>query len=72
MEIIPEAFTIRGGWGITAKAPTALMLYPDDAYFNFNNYDYQAPDGTRTTVATIPTMANLKNSDLKSLLITLF
>ena len=64
MEIIPEAFTIRGGWGITAKAPTALMLYPDDAYFNFNNYDYQAPDGTRTTVATIRKFET-KNDDLK-------
>lgn len=64
LEIIPEAFTIRGGWGITAKAPTALMLYPEDAYFNLNNYDYQDADGNRTTVATVRKFET-KNEDLK-------
>jgi hypothetical protein len=52
-EIFPRLLTLRGAWGISAKAPTALMLYPEMAYFNINNYDYQDADGNRTTVATI-------------------
>ena len=39
-DIIPEHLTIRGGYGITAKAPTLEMLNPQEAYFdllNFNN-----------------------------------
>lgn len=33
-ELIPEVWTLRGGWGITAKAPTAAYLYPTDAYYD--------------------------------------
>ena len=39
-ELVPQTLTLRGSWGISAKAPTALMLYPEMAYFNINNYDY--------------------------------
>lgn len=38
-EVIPEKFFVRGGWGILAKAPTSLYLYPQDAYFEFVNYN---------------------------------
>lgn len=33
-ELIPEIWTLRGGWGITAKAPTAAYLYPTNAYYD--------------------------------------
>ena len=33
-EIIPEVFSIRGGWGVSAKAPTAIYLYPDKYYYD--------------------------------------
>ena len=39
-EIIPRVLTIRGGWGITSKAPTVMYLYPNYAYCDltlFNN-----------------------------------
>lgn len=39
-EIVPEVLSIRGGWGVTAKAPPLVYLYPQNAYFdlmNFNN-----------------------------------
>ena len=64
LDLFPRVLTLRGGWGISAKAPTALMLYPEMAYFNINNYDYQDADGNRTTVATVrafdPTNPNLE------------
>lgn len=37
-EILPKMLRIRGGWGITAKAPPLVYLYPDKAYFDFVNY----------------------------------
>lgn len=39
-EVIPSTLWFRGGMGVFAKAPTALYLYPQDAYFDmvhFNN-----------------------------------
>ena len=63
-ELVPQTLTLRGSWGVSAKAPTALMLYPEMAYFNVNNYDYQDASGNRTTVATVrafdPTNPDLK------------
>ncbi|MCK9305584.1 MAG: TonB-dependent receptor, partial [Bacteroidales bacterium] len=38
-EIIPKMFWIRGGYGITSKAPTTLYLYPENAYFDFVHYN---------------------------------
>ena len=37
-DLIPETLTLRGGWGITAKAPPLVYLYPDKAYFDFVNF----------------------------------
>lgn len=34
-DVLPEALTLRGGYGITAKAPTLLYLYPENAYFDY-------------------------------------
>ncbi len=39
MDVVPEILTLRGGYGITAKAPTAMYLYPDNAYFDFVNFN---------------------------------
>lgn len=39
-EVIPSMLWIRGAYGINAKAPTTLYLYPEKAYFDlihFNN-----------------------------------
>jgi hypothetical protein len=34
-DLLPETLTLRGGYGITAKAPTLLYLYPENAYFDY-------------------------------------
>jgi len=39
LSIIPKALFIRAAYGIQAKAPTALYLYPDKAYFDFVHYN---------------------------------
>ena len=39
LDIIPHALSIRGGYGVTAKAPTLEMLHPQDAYFDMVNFD---------------------------------
>jgi hypothetical protein len=36
-DVIPYLFVLRGGYGITAKAPTLLYLYPENAYFEYVN-----------------------------------
>ena len=38
VELVPKMLTLRGGWGITAKAPPLVYLYPDKAYFDFVNF----------------------------------
>ncbi len=38
-DVVPNVLSIRGGWGITAKAPPLMYLYPDKAYFDYVNYD---------------------------------
>lgn len=53
-----EAFpwmTIRGGWGITSKAPTSILLNPNYAYLddiNFNGMDVNYPDNEKLLIAT--------------------
>ncbi|MFA6592624.1 MAG: TonB-dependent receptor [Bacteroidales bacterium] len=44
-EIIPNRLTVRGGYGITAKAPPLMYLYPDNAYYDFINYDNLGQSG---------------------------
>ncbi|MDR1370489.1 MAG: TonB-dependent receptor [Dysgonamonadaceae bacterium] len=36
-DVAPNLFVLRGGYGITAKAPTLLYLYPERAYFEYIN-----------------------------------
>lgn len=53
-DIVPEILTIRGGWGITSKAPTAIYLYPQPAYYDqvwFNNINPTVPVAEQFLVA---------------------
>jgi hypothetical protein len=42
LDVIPNVLTIRGGYGITAKAPTSLYLHPEAAYFEYINLNEMA------------------------------
>ena len=64
MEIIPGKFSIFGGYGITAKMPTLLYLYPENAYFEYINYNGLSTkdDGRFITTTRV---FEVDNSDLK-------
>ena len=38
-DIVPRKLWLRGGYGVTAKAPTALYLYPENAYFDLVHFN---------------------------------
>lgn len=67
-ELAPKRLYIRGGWGVLAKAPTALYLYPQEAYFdyvNFNNLgDESVPESEQLFLGTTRVF-DTKNRDLK-------
>lgn len=67
-EIIPKRFYLRGGYGINAKAPTALYLYPQDAYFdfvNFNNLGSATVPENEQLMLTTTRVFDASNSNLK-------
>ncbi len=59
--------TLRGGWGITSKAPTSIYLYPNYAYHDlvlFNGMDVNLPEEERLLVAQT-TVYDVTNKDLE-------
>lgn len=66
--IIPDLLTVRGGYGITAKMPTLLYLYPEAAYFEYVNYDElmdeNIPEANRLYITTTKTY-DTQNRNLK-------
>lgn len=67
-DAIPQWLTVRGGYGITAKAPTVAYLYPNKAYFDIMNYnnlgDVGLTDNQRLIITTTH-VYDTKNYDLK-------
>lgn len=67
-EIVPRIFTLRGGWGITSKAPPLVYLYPEKAYYDFVNYSNIGSPGTDSSnrLSVITTKAyDTANHDLR-------
>lgn len=66
--VVPNLLTIRGGYGITAKMPTLLYLYPEDAYFEYVNINEltktNIPESDRLFMTTTK-VYNTQNSALK-------
>lgn len=67
-DLLPERLTLLGGYGITAKMPTLMYLYPENAYFEYINIDELSneniPEGERLFVTTTK-VYNSENRDLK-------
>lgn len=67
-DLVPNLFTIRGGYGITAKMPTLLYLYPEKAYFEYVNVNELAneriAENERMFITTTK-VYNAENKDLK-------
>lgn len=49
-DVVPGSVTARFGYGVNAKAPTVMYLYPDPVYFNIANY---ISTDEQTTVGTV-------------------
>lgn len=67
LDLIPGIMTIRGGWGITSKAPTSIYLYPNPAYHdmvNYNGMSVNTPEAERLLVATTK-VYDVTNKDLE-------
>jgi len=67
-EAIPQKLFFRGGYGITAKMPTLLYLYPENAYFEYINInemaDTKIPENERIFMTTTR-VYNTENPSLK-------
>ena len=68
MEIIPNKLSIFGGYGVTAKMPTLLYLYPENAYFEYINLNEMStssiPEADRKFITTTRVF-EVDNSDLE-------
>lgn len=68
VDVIPNTLTLRGGYGITAKAPTAIYLFPENAYFEYVNINEMSneniPEDERVFMTTTHKF-NTENSNLK-------
>jgi hypothetical protein len=66
--IIPELLSIRAAYGVQAKAPAVLFLYPDKAYFdfvNFNTIDRVGVPVAEQLLLGITRVFDVENPDLK-------
>ena len=67
-ELFPRVVIIRGGYGIASKAPTAMYLYPQKAYFdyiNFNNLGDEKYAPSEQLLLATTRVYDVKNKDLK-------
>lgn len=60
-----ENFNLRAGYGVTAKAPTLLYLYPQAAYYDLLNFNYYPTNPDERLVLVTTKVFDLKNPDLK-------
>ncbi len=67
-DLIPRYLTLRAGHGLLAKAPTALYLYPENAYFDFVHYNTLGsstiPESEQLLLASTR-IFNTENKDLE-------
>lgn len=67
-EILPNKLFVRGGWGVTAKMPTLLYLYPERAYFeyvNMNELSNTQIDEADRILITTTKVYDVKSDNLK-------
>lgn len=62
---VARNLNIRAGYGITAKAPTLLYLYPQNAYFDLLNLNYYADNPAERLVIVTTKVFSSTNNNLK-------
>lgn len=60
-----QDFKITGGYGITAKAPTLVHLFPNPAYFDLVNFNYYAAEPSECLIMVTTRVFDTENHDLK-------
>ena len=68
IDLIPRTLTLNGGYGITAKMPTLLYLYPENAYFEYVNIDERTNENIaedERLLITTTKVYNTQNRNLK-------
>ncbi|OFY44429.1 MAG: hypothetical protein A2X18_02165 [Bacteroidetes bacterium GWF2_40_14] len=68
IDIVPQKLSLRGGYGIAAKAPTSLYLNPEDAYFDFvhfNNLNSSSVPAAEQLLLCTTRIYNTENKDLR-------
>jgi outer membrane cobalamin receptor len=65
---LPDVLTLRGAYGVQAKAPTLLYVYPEKAYFEYVNINEMSsttvPDNQKLFITTTR-IFDTQNKDLK-------
>ena len=68
IDLIPNLLSLQGGYGIAAKMPSLLYLYPENAYFEYININEltneNIPESQRLFMTTTE-VRQVDNSDLK-------
>lgn len=68
IDVIPSVLSLQGGYGIAAKMPTLLYLYPENAYFEYINMNELSnediPEAERLFITTTK-VYNPENRNLK-------
>lgn len=68
VDVVPGLLRIRGGYGVLAKAPSVLYLYPEKAYFEYVNINELSntsiPENERLLITTTRVF-DTQNKDLK-------
>nr|NLN24181.1 TonB-dependent receptor [Bacteroidota bacterium] len=60
-----DNFNLRAGYGVAAKAPTLLYLYPTAGYYDLLNFNYYPTNPAERLVLITTKKFDLRNRDLK-------
>lgn len=64
-DILPRRIVLRGGYGLLAKSPSLLYLYPENAYFDYVNLNEMGSNRDDALFVTTTKVFNTENKDLK-------
>ncbi|MDQ6481840.1 TonB-dependent receptor [Dyadobacter sp. LHD-138] len=62
---LKPGLALRAGYGITAKAPTLLYLYPQNAYYDLLNFNFYPENPSERLVLISTRVFNTENPNLK-------
>jgi hypothetical protein len=65
MEVFPGILVLRAGYGVLAKGPSLLYLYPENAYFDYVNVNEMATGRDDAVFMTTTRVFETQNPELK-------